>query len=115
MHPQPPVQYPAYGVYPAAPVAPKNPAAHALVSALVPGVGSIMAGDIAIGLTFLLSLWVAAPVVWLSLFFVAAFDAVVSMFLWMLLVLATFGGYIVGIWHGHHTATEWNRRRGVIS
>lgn len=84
---------PAYGV-----IAPKNPAISLLVSFFIPGVGSMMNGDVGIGVAILL-LWLVAVV--LS---------------WLLIGIPfAIGFWVWGMIDGYQGAVRWNAKHGIIS
>lgn len=89
-----------YG-YPGMPpvaVAAKNPAVSLLVSFFLPGVGSMVNGDVGIGVVILLLWLVSFP---LMLVFVGFFTVVVA-FIW-------------GLIDAYQGARRWNARHGIIS
>jgi TM2 domain-containing membrane protein YozV len=79
-------------------VAAKNPALHALASAFLPGLGSMLAGNGGIGALILVTY-------------------VVGWFLTIVIigVPILIGAWIWGIVNGHSSAVSWNRRHGIIS
>jgi len=91
--------YPAAGGYA---VAPKSPAVSLIVSFFLPGVGSMMNGDVGIGITILL-LWLLA--IFLDITFIGLVVGVplgIAMFVW-------------GLIDAYQGAQRWNRRHGIIS
>jgi TM2 domain-containing membrane protein YozV len=100
--PQPvgPPQYPGYS-YPATSpmiVAPKNPAVSMLVSFFLPGVGSMINGDVGTGIA-ILALWLVS---FLLMFVFVGFFTVVVAFVW-------------GLVDAYQGARRWNARHGIIS
>jgi TM2 domain-containing membrane protein YozV len=89
----PPMQYP-----PAYQVAPKNPAISLLVSFFVPGVGSMINGDVGKGVVILVGY-------------------IVSVFLVIVLIglLGMLGFWIWGMVDAYNGAREWNLRHGIVS
>lgn len=103
--PPPPQQLVPYGVTgaPFAPPVPrKDPAIALLVSFLVPGVGSMMNGDVGAGIGFLM-LYIFGIV-----FFVCLGWALIG-FLGLPLMLLAWGW---GMWHAYQGAVDANRRAG---
>lgn len=101
----PPQQLVPYGVAgaPFAPPVPrKDPAIALLVSFLVPGVGSMMNGDVGAGIGFLM-LYIFGIV-----FFVCLGWALIG-FLGLPLMLLAWGW---GMWHAYQGAVDANRRAG---
>lgn len=109
-------------------VAPKNPLLHAVVSAFVPGVGSMMAGYVGLGVFLLLACWAGIPLMWFgTIAAIAAAGmsmgpgpasggegaAVALMFIFA--GIASFAIWVTAIWHGYYSAREWNRDRGITS
>jgi TM2 domain-containing membrane protein YozV len=94
-----PVAYPTAGSYV---VAPKNPAVSLIVSFFLPGVGSMINGDVGIGITILL-LWLMAIFLDITLFgLVVGVPLGIGMFIW-------------GLIDAYQGAQRWNRRHGIIS
>ena len=79
-------------------VAPKNPAVSLIVSFFIPGVGSLMNGDVTTGVAILV-LFVVGIVT--SVFFVGIF-----------LIL---GAWIWGMIDAYQGAVRWNRAHGILS
>jgi len=79
-------------------VAPKNPAVSLIVSFFIPGVGSMINGDVGTGVAILV-LWIVGIVT--TIFFVGAF-----------LVL---GAWIWGMVDAYQGAQRWNRAHGILS
>jgi len=79
-------------------VAPKNPAVSLIVSFFIPGVGSMINGDVGTGVAILI-LWIIGIVT--TIFFVGAF-----------LVL---GAWIWGMVDAYQGAQRWNRAHGILS
>jgi TM2 domain-containing membrane protein YozV len=94
-----PVAYPTAGGYV---VAPKNPAVSLIVSFFLPGVGSMINGDVGIGITILL-LWLLAFFLDVTIFgLVVGLPLGLAMFIW-------------GLIDAYQGAQRWNRRHGIIS
>ncbi len=95
-----PPQYPGYA-YPTMPpvaVAAKNPAVSMLVSFFLPGVGSMINGDVGTGIA-ILALWlVSFPL----MFVFVGFLTVIVAFVW-------------GLLDAYQGARRWNARHGIIS
>ena len=79
-------------------VAPKNPAVSLIVSFFIPGVGSMINGDVAIGVA-ILATWIVGVLT--TVFFVGVF-----------LIL---GAWIWGMVDGYQGAVRWNRAHGILS
>ena len=79
-------------------VAPKNPAVSLLVSLFLPGVGSMINGDVAIGVTILLVWLVSIPLAFVFVGFLTGAAA-----------------YIWGLVDAYQGARRWNARHGIIS
>jgi TM2 domain-containing membrane protein YozV len=94
-----PMAYPTAGGYV---VAPKNPAVNLIVSFFIPGVGSMINGDVGIGVTILL-LWLLA---------IGLDITVIGLILGVPLGIAMF---IWGLIDAYQGAQRWNRRHGIIS
>jgi TM2 domain-containing membrane protein YozV len=94
-----PMAYPTAGGYA---IAPKSPALGLIVSFFLPGVGSMINGDVGIGITILL-LWLLAWVL-----DVTVFGLIVGVPLGL-------GMWIWGLIDGYQGAQRWNRRHGIIS
>jgi TM2 domain-containing membrane protein YozV len=95
-----PSQYPAYG-YPAGPpvaVAAKNPAVSLLVSFFLPGVGSMINGDVGTGIVILVIWLISFPL----MFFFIGFFTLIGAFIW-------------GLVDAYQGARRWNARHGIIS
>jgi TM2 domain-containing membrane protein YozV len=94
--------YPGQGWAPMAPmplqVAAKNPALHALASAFLPGLGSMLAGNGGIGALILVTYIVG----WFLAVVVIGFPILIGAWIW-------------GIVNGHSSAVTWNRNHGIIS
>lgn len=86
-----------YGQY-GYPVAPKNPAISLLVSFFVPGVGSMINGDVGIGVAILIGYLISFPLV------------LVVIGLPMLL-----GFWVWGMVDAYQGAVRWNRAHGIVS
>lgn len=86
-----------YGQY-GYPVTPKNPAISLLVSFFVPGVGSMINGDVGIGVAILIGYLISFPLV------------LVVVGLPMLL-----GFWVWGMVDAYQGAVRWNRARGIVS
>jgi TM2 domain-containing membrane protein YozV len=94
-----PLAYPTAGGYI---VAPKNPAVSLIVSFFLPGIGSMINGDVGIGVTILL-LWLLAigrDITVLGL--IVGVPLGIAMFIW-------------GLIDAYQGAQRWNRRHGIIS
>jgi TM2 domain-containing membrane protein YozV len=94
-----PMAYPTAGGYA---VAPKSPAVSLIVSFFLPGVGSMINGDVGIGITILL-LWILA--IGLD---VTVFGLIVGVPLGL-------GMWIWGMIDAYQGAQRWNRKHGIIS
>jgi TM2 domain-containing membrane protein YozV len=94
-----PMAYPTAGGYA---VAPKSPAVSLIVSFFLPGVGSMINGDVGIGITILL-LWILA--IFLD---VTVFGLIVGVPLGL-------GMWIWGMIDAYQGAQRWNRKHGIIS
>lgn len=94
-----PPAYPAYGQL-AQPmmVAPKNPALSLIASFFIPGLGSMMNGDVGKGIGILIG-WIISLV--LTVFFIGIFG-VIGFFIW-------------GLIDAYTGAQAWNRRHGILS
>jgi TM2 domain-containing membrane protein YozV len=79
-------------------VAPKNPGIHLLVSVFLPGVGSMMNGDVGKGVGILIGY-------------------VVSFFLFFLIIplFIALGLWIWGLVDAYQGAQKWNRAHGILS
>jgi TM2 domain-containing membrane protein YozV len=94
-----PQAYPTAGGYA---IAPKSPAVSLIVSFFLPGVGSLINGDVGIGITILL-LWLLALVLDVTVFgLIVGVPLGVGMWIW-------------GMIDAHQGAQRWNRRHGIIS
>jgi TM2 domain-containing membrane protein YozV len=101
----PPLTQGAYGpaVYPGYPmgqpmVAAKNPAVSLIVSFFLPGVGSMINGDVGVGVVILLIWLVSFPLMFVFIgFFTGA-----AAFIW-------------GLIDAYQGARRWNARHGIIS
>src|SRR5260370_9069471 len=94
-----PLAYPATGGYV---VAPKSPAVSLIVSFFLPGVGSMINGDVGIGITILL-LWLLAIRLDVTFFrLIVGVPLGIGMFVW-------------GLIDAYQGAQRWNRRHGIIS
>lgn len=91
--------YPTAGGYA---IAPKNAAVSLIVSFFLPGVGSMINGDVGIGITILL-LWLLA----------IGFD--VTFFGLIVGVPLGIGMFTWGLIDAYQGAQHWNRRHGIIS
>lgn len=79
-------------------VAAKSPALGLIASLFIPGLGSLINGQVAAGIAIL----IAYTVSWFLLFVVVGFVTLPAV-------------WIVGMWHGYSSAQEWNAKHGVIS
>jgi TM2 domain-containing membrane protein YozV len=96
---QPGQMSPYGGGYPAQPmVAAKNPAVSLLISFFLPGVGSMVNGDVGTGVTILIAYVIAA--------------VLIVVFIGILLAPAV---WIWGLVDAYQGAQRWNRRHGIIS
>jgi TM2 domain-containing membrane protein YozV len=86
-------------------VAPKNPAVSLLVSFFIPGVGSMINGDVNKGVIILVSSIVVDIVRFLLLFIIIGF----------FLVPVSIGIWIWGMVDAYQGAVRWNAAHGVIS
>ena len=93
---------PAYMVAPGQPgmmvVAPKNPAVSLIVSFFIPGVGSMINGDVGTGVAIL----VLYVVGWATAVFLVGFLLVLGAWMW-------------GMIDAYQGAQRWNARHGIIS
>jgi TM2 domain-containing membrane protein YozV len=91
---------PGYGPYSTShlTVVPKNPAVSVVLSAIIPGVGSMVNGDVGTGVIILLGFLVSA-------------------FLWFFLIgiILTPLVWIFGMVHAYQGARKWNLRHGFLS
>ncbi len=95
-----PAQYAGYG-YPSMPpvaVAAKSPAISMLVSFFLPGVGSMINGDVGTGITILVIWLISFPL----MFFFIGFFTLIGAFIW-------------GLVDAYQGARRWNARHGIIS
>jgi len=93
-----PMAYPTAGGY----VAPKSPAVSLIVSFFLPGVGSMINGDVGIGITILL-LWLLSFGLDATLVgLVVGVPLGIGMFIW-------------GLIDAYQGAQRWNRKHGIIS
>jgi TM2 domain-containing membrane protein YozV len=79
-------------------VAPKNPAVSLIVSFFIPGVGSMMNGDVGTGVAILL-LYIVG---WALAIFLIGFILVIGAWIW-------------GMIDAYQGAQRWNARHGIIS
>jgi TM2 domain-containing membrane protein YozV len=79
-------------------VAPKNPAVSLIVSFFVPGVGSMINGDIGTGIAILVLYLVG----WALAIFLIGFILVIGAWIW-------------GMIDAYQGAQRWNARHGIIS
>jgi len=90
---------PTWTGYPAQPVvAAKNPAVSLIVSFFLPGVGSMINGDVGTGVAILLIWLVSIPLT----FFLVGFFTLIGAFIW-------------GLVDAYQGARRWNARHGIIS
>ena len=88
-----------YQPYPGQPVvAAKNPAVSLIVSFFLPGVGSMINGDVGTGVAILLIWLVSIPL----MFFFIGFFTLIGAFIW-------------GLVDAYQGARRWNARHGIIS
>jgi TM2 domain-containing membrane protein YozV len=93
------VAYPTAGGYV---VAPKSSAVSLIVSFFLPGVGSMINGDVGIGITILL-LWLLAIFLDVTILgLVVGLPLGLAMFIW-------------GLIDAYQGAQRWNRKHGIIS
>ena len=94
-----PIAYPTAGGYA---IAPKSPAVSLIVSFFLPGVGSMINGDVGIGITILL-LWLLSFGLDATLIgLVVGVPLGIGMFIW-------------GLIDAYQGAQRWNRKHGIIS
>ncbi len=95
-----PPPYPGYGnpTPPPFAVAAKNPAVSLLVSFFLPGVGSMINGDVGTGIAILVIWLISFPL----MFVFIGFITVVVAFIW-------------GLVDAYQGARRWNARHGIIS
>jgi len=94
-----PLAYPTAGGYA---IAPKNAAVSLIVSFFLPGVGSMINGDVGIGITILL-LWLLAIFLDVTVIgLVVGVPLGIAMFIW-------------GLIDAYQGAQRWNRQHGIIS
>lgn len=94
-----PVPAPTWTGYPAQPVvAAKNPAVSLIVSFFLPGVGSMINGDVGTGVAILLIWLISIPLT----FFLIGFFTLIGAFIW-------------GLVDAYQGARRWNARHGIIS
>ena len=79
-------------------VAPKNPAVSLLVSFFIPGVGSLINGDVTTGVV-ILALWIVGI---FTAIFVVGFFLIVGAWIW-------------GMVDAYQGAVRWNRAHGILS
>jgi TM2 domain-containing membrane protein YozV len=97
--PYAPTAYPSASGYA---IAPKNPAVSLIISFFLPGVGSMINGDVGIGLTILL-LWILAIILDVTFFgLIVGVPLGLGMFIW-------------GLIDAYQGAQRWNARHGIIS
>lgn len=87
-----------YGVVPAVQVAPKNPAIALLASFFVPGLGSLLNGDVAKAI----AIFVGYVISWALTLILIGF-------------VGLFGFWIWGMVDAYQGAQRWNARRGILS
>ena len=104
-HTAPGVQQPAppgyggpYGAQPGYAVSPKNPAISLLVSFFVPGVGSMINGDVTTGVVILIGYLISFPLV-----------------LILIGLPMIFGFWVWGMVDAYQGAVRWNRAHGIVS
>lgn len=94
---------PAYYLQPGPPqVKPRSPALHAIASAVIPGLGTILGGAVGRGILILLILAIVGVLRFIP-------------FLGLPFIPLWFIGWVWAIYDGHRTAREWNARHGIIS
>lgn len=79
-------------------VQPKNPGISVLASALIPGLGSILNGNVPKGVGILVGFSVCAALSWL-----------------LLPILGMLGLWVWGLVDAYQGAVDWNRRHGITS
>jgi TM2 domain-containing membrane protein YozV len=79
-------------------VAPKNPAVSLIVSFFIPGVGSMINGDVGTGVAILL-LYIVG---WFTVFFLIGVPLAIGAWIW-------------GMVDAYRGAQRWNARHGIIS
>jgi TM2 domain-containing membrane protein YozV len=96
----PPGNYPVPGAYPQnqAVVLPKNPAIGVLVSFFLPGVGSMVNGDVGRGVIIL----VVYVVGWIMSLFLIGIPILIGAWIW-------------GMVDGYLSAQRWNASHGIVS
>ena len=87
-----------YSSVPPVVVAAKNPAISLLVSFFLPGVGSMINGDVGTGVVILLLWLISIPL----MFFFIGFFTIVGAFIW-------------GLVDAYQGARRWNARHGIVS
>lgn len=87
-----------YGLVPAVHVAPKNPAISLLASFFVPGLGSLLNGDVAKAI----AIFVGYVISWMLTVVLIGF-------------VGLFGFWIWGMVDAYQGAQRWNARRGILS
>jgi|ERR1039458_1445227 TM2 domain-containing membrane protein YozV len=76
----------------------KNPAINVLLSFLVPGLGSILAGNVRVGVVILITYIVG----WILTFALIGFPILLGAWIW-------------GMVNAHSSAVGWNRRHGYLA
>jgi len=98
--PPPAGSYPGYGPYatPHLTAVPKNPAVSLIISVFLPGVGSMVNGDVGVGVLILVSYLVA----WFLVLVVIGLILVPAVWIW-------------GLVHAYQGAKRWNLAHGFLS
>ncbi|HET6299222.1 MAG TPA: hypothetical protein VFG33_38005 [Kribbella sp.] len=89
---------PYQGAYMQPTVAPKNPGLALLASFFFPGLGSLMNGNVGLGIVIFVSYVIA----WITTTILIGFIAVPAVWVW-------------GMVHAYTGAKNWNRARGIVS
>lgn len=110
--PQPmvPPAGPMAGVAGGATVVPKNGPLYALVSVFLPGVGTMIAGKVGMGLLF--------TGIWVMFLLSTVFFSFIPFVGWLLLlgvIPLWIGFHAFQIYYAYATAKRWNAERGIIS
>ncbi|TDO54584.1 hypothetical protein EV643_101374 [Kribbella sp. VKM Ac-2527] len=101
-HPQPPYPVQQAGGYVqpngGMAVAPKNPGLALVASFFIPGLGSLLNGNVLMGII----IFVCDVIAWISLTILIGFVLVPVVWIW-------------GMIHAYHGAKRWNRKHGILS
>lgn len=87
-----PAQYPGYSV------AAKNPAVSLLISFFIPGVGSMVNGDVGLGIGILAGYMIS----WVLTIVIIGFFGILAFWIW-------------GMVDAYQGAVRWNRSHGIVS